>query len=114
MLGRLKRPESYIGHGVFVFIEGSYLPVKRKITGVTIEYQNVFGEHKWDVREVTVEHSGKLKPHDVFMTLKMAMSFTGRKIEENGLSAKLERLKERHRKASCMVCAYKKKEEGER
>lgn len=69
MLAKLKRPDCYIGHGVFVFPEGYFYPVKRKITDAMVWYS--FGE--WTIIHVFVNGIKKpLQPDEIFMTKREA------------------------------------------
>lgn len=78
MLAKLKRPECYIGHGVFVFPEGFTYPVKRQIVDVIVQ----FAAHKdweigwmvgFDVIKVYVKGVGWMGKGEIYMTKREAL-----------------------------------------
>lgn len=78
MLSKLKRPSLYINHGVWVLLNGSYYPVKKKINRVVIDY----GVDDYRVRELFIPGAGWLKPEQVYMTRAQAVTLTRKKLEQ--------------------------------
>ena len=78
MLAKLKRPECYIGHGVFVFPDGFTYPVKRKIVDVIAQFAAYKDrERGWtvgfDIKKVYVKGVGWMRKGAIYMTKREAL-----------------------------------------
>lgn len=69
MLAKLKQPECYIGHGVFVFPDGYDYPVKRQISNIEVRFCPDKG---WFVIRAFVNDAGWLNQAEIYMSKKEA------------------------------------------
>ena len=78
MLKKLKRPELYINHGVWVFLQKTNELVKRKINSIEVVY---YHNCDFSITSVYVQDIGKFSPEDVYMTRKEAFKEEIKKLQ---------------------------------
>lgn len=79
MLAKMKRPNLYINHGVWVFLPKTNELVKRKIQSITVQ----FWRDCFSVDAVYVDGVGELSPEDVYMSRKEAFTAGIKKLQKS-------------------------------
>ena len=118
MITKFKRPDQYIGHGVWLFrSQEDFYPVKMKISSVDIGYKtDNEGKIDWDVLKVYIK-GYPFSPKEVFITRKAAILSKGFKCMDsirslkNSIRIKESEIKEKEFKIKSMKEQINKLEE---